>query len=89
MAQVLCVYRKVSILKKAAAAATRKNKKPSEAVTVIAYDERPASKHRTRHRPDSPPEPGVHQAATSTSITSVPTGSKKPPDRIRNMETHD
>ena len=31
MAQVLCVYRKVSVLKKAAATAAKKNKKPSEA----------------------------------------------------------
>ena len=41
MAQVLCVYREVSVLKKAAAATTKKNK-PSKAVTVIySYGEKP------------------------------------------------
>src|ERR1700686_5470259 len=39
MAQVLCVYSKVNVLKKAAATAAKKNKKPSAAVTVISYDE--------------------------------------------------
>jgi transposase len=38
MAQVLCVYRKVSVLKKAAAAAIKKHKKPSDAMAVISYD---------------------------------------------------
>ena len=41
MAQVPCVHREVKILKKAAAAGTKKNKKPSEATTVISYDEKP------------------------------------------------
>ena len=44
MAQVLCVYREVSVLKKAAAAATKKNK-PCKAVTVISYDEKPGIKY--------------------------------------------
>src|ERR1700756_5582494 len=38
MAEVLCVYRKVKLLKKAAAAS---RKKPSDAVAVISYDEQP------------------------------------------------
>src|SRR6516164_1905451 len=38
MAEVLCVYRKVKLLKKAAAAS---RKKPSDAVAVISYDEEP------------------------------------------------
>jgi hypothetical protein len=38
---VLCVYSKVNVLKKAAAAATKKNRKLSEAVTVISFDEKP------------------------------------------------
>src|SRR5215472_12145293 len=38
MAEVLCVYRKVKLLKKAAAAS---RKKPSDAVAVISYDEKP------------------------------------------------
>jgi transposase len=60
MAQVLCVYRKVSILKKAAAAATKKNRKPSEVVAVISYDEKPGIQAIATTAPDLPPEPGVH-----------------------------
>ena len=36
MAEVLCVYRQVKILKQAAAAS--KNKRPSDAVAIISYD---------------------------------------------------
>jgi transposase len=64
MAQVLCVYRKVNILKKAAAAATKKNKKPSKAVTVISYDEKPGIQAIATTAPDLPPEPGVHPTFT-------------------------
>ena len=64
MAQVLCVYREVKILKKAAAAATKKNKKPSEAVTVISYDEKPGIQAIATTAPDLPPEPGVHPTFT-------------------------
>jgi transposase len=64
MAQVLCVYRKVNILKKAAAAATKKNKKPSELVTVISYDEKPGIQAIATTAPDLPPEPGVHPTFT-------------------------
>ena len=60
MAQVLCVYRKVNILKKAAAAATKKDKTPSGAVTVISYDEKPGIQAIATTAPDLPPEPGVH-----------------------------
>jgi transposase len=60
MAQVLCVYRKVNILKKAAATATKKNKEPSNAVTVISYDEKPGIQAIATTAPDLPPEPGVH-----------------------------
>jgi transposase len=64
MAQVLCVYSKVNVLKKAAAAATKKNKKPSEAVTVISYDEKPGIQAIATTAPDLPPEPGVHPTFT-------------------------
>jgi transposase len=64
MAQVLCVYREVKILKKAAAAATKKNKKPSEAMTVISYDEKPGIQAIATTAPDLPPEPGVHPTFT-------------------------
>ena len=55
MAEVLCVYRQVKILKQAA----RLKKKPSEAVAIISYDESPVSGHRN-DRPDLPPQPVVH-----------------------------
>lgn len=71
MAQVLCVYRKVSVLKKAAAKslsdsdqATKKNNKPSGAVTVISYDEKPGIQAIATTAPDLPPEPGVHPTLT-------------------------
>ena len=60
MAQVLCVYSKVNVLKKAAATAAKKNKKPGEAVTVISYDEKPGIQAIATTAPDLPPEPGVH-----------------------------
>ena len=61
MAQVLCVYREVSVLKKAAAA---KKSKPSKAVTVISYDEKPGIQAIATTAPDLPPEPGVHPSFT-------------------------
>src|SRR5947207_10250362 len=64
MAQVLCVYSKVNVLKKAAATAAKKNKKPSEAVTVISYDEKPGIQAIATTAPDLPPEPGVHPTFT-------------------------
>ena len=64
MAQVLCVYSKVNVLKKAAAAAMKKNRKPSEAVTVISYDEKPGTQAIATTAPDLPPEPGVHPTFT-------------------------
>ena len=59
MAEVLCVYRKVKLLKKAAAASKRK---PSDAVAVISYDEKPGIQALATTAPDLPPEPGVHPA---------------------------
>ena len=64
MAQVLCVYSQVNVLKKAATAAMKKNRKPSEAVTVISYDEKPGIQAIATTAPDLPPEPGVHRTFT-------------------------
>jgi hypothetical protein len=55
MAEVLCVYRQVKILKKAAS-----KKKPSDAVAIISYDEKPGIQAIETTAPDLPPEPGVH-----------------------------
>ena len=56
MAEVLCVYREVAILKKAAAA----SKKPSKAVAIVSYDEKPGIQAIATTAPDLPPKPGVH-----------------------------
>jgi transposase len=56
MAEVLCVYREVAILKNAAGA----SKKPSKAVAVVSYDEKPGIQAVATTAPDLPPQPGVH-----------------------------
>ena len=57
MAEVLCVYREVKVMKKAAAVS---KKKPSDAVAIISYDEKPGIQAIATTAPDLPPEPGVH-----------------------------
>jgi transposase len=60
MAEVLCVYRKVEILKKKAAAALKRKQKPSDAVAIVSYDEKPGIQAIATTSPDLPPRPGVH-----------------------------
>src|SRR5438105_5658305 len=50
MAEVLCVYREVKIIKEAAA-----GKKPSEAVAIISYDEKPGIQAIANKGSDLPP----------------------------------
>jgi transposase len=57
MAEVLCVYREVKLVKETAAAAKRK---PSDAVAIISYDEKPGIQAIANTAPDLPPEPGAH-----------------------------
>jgi transposase len=57
MAEVLCVYRQVKILKKAGA---RAKTKPSDAVAIVSYDEKPGIQAIATTAPDLPPAPGVH-----------------------------
>ncbi|TAJ73629.1 MAG: IS630 family transposase, partial [Gallionellaceae bacterium] len=52
MAEVLCVYRQVKLLKK---------KPPSDAVAIVSYDEKPGVQAIGTTAPDLPPEPGQHQ----------------------------
>ncbi len=52
MAEVLCVYRKVKVLKK--------RKEPSDAVAFVSYDEKPGVQAIGTTAPDLLPEPGVH-----------------------------
>jgi transposase len=56
MAEVLCVYRKVQVLKKAAA----KSKKPDKSVAIVSYDEKPGIQAIATTAPDLPPVPGIH-----------------------------
>jgi transposase len=56
MAEVLCVYREVQVLKKAAA----KAKKSAQPVAIVSYDEKPGIQAIATTAPDLPPTPGVH-----------------------------
>ena len=58
------LYSQVNVLKKAATAAMKKNRKPSEAVTVISYDEKPGIQAIATTAPDLPPEPSVYPTFT-------------------------
>src|ERR1700736_4036153 len=55
MAEVLCVYREVQVLKKAA-----KSKKPGKSVAIVSYDEKPGIQAIATTAPDLPPKPGIH-----------------------------
>lgn len=55
MAQVLCVYREVEILKRAAVIA----EKPDKAVAIVSYDEKPGIQALATTAPDLPPKPGI------------------------------
>src|ERR1700752_704754 len=58
MAKVLCVYREVQVLKKAAA----KSKKSKKPVAIVSYDEKPGIQAIATTPPDLPPVPGAHPA---------------------------
>src|SRR5271165_860774 len=57
MAEVLCVYRQVKVLKKMAASPS---KKQSKRVAIISYDEKPGIQAIATTAPDLPPVPGVY-----------------------------
>ena len=54
MAQVLCVYREVAILKETAAT----SKEASKPVAIVSYDEKPGIQAIANTSPDLPPRPG-------------------------------
>jgi transposase len=56
MAEVLCVYRELQVLKKAAA----KSKKSKKPVAIISYDEKAGAQAIATTAPDLPPVPGRH-----------------------------
>src|SRR6266851_1252578 len=55
MAEVLCVYREVQVLKRSAAKA-KKSRKP---VAIVSYDEKPGIQAIATTSPDLPPKPGM------------------------------
>ena len=55
MAEVLCVYREVQVLKKAT-----KGKKPRKSMAIVSYDEKPGIQAIATTAPDLPPKPGVY-----------------------------
>ena len=57
MAEVLCVYRQVKLIKETAAAAKQK---PSDAVAIVSCDEKPGIQALATTAPDLPPESGKH-----------------------------
>jgi hypothetical protein len=59
MAEVLCVYREVQVLKKAA-----KSKKLGKPVAIVSYDEKPGIQAIATAAPDLPPKPGSHATFT-------------------------
>src|SRR3984893_6459052 len=54
MAEVLCIYREVQVLKKAAA----KSRKAIKRVGIVSYDEKPGIQAIATTAPDLPPKPG-------------------------------
>jgi transposase len=56
MAEVLCVYRQVQVLKRPAA----KSKKPDQRVAIVSCDEKPGIQAVATTAPDLPPVPRVH-----------------------------
>lgn len=54
MAEVLCVYRQVQVLKAA------KSRKPRKPVAIVSCDEKPGIQAIATTAPDLPPKPGVH-----------------------------
>src|SRR5208282_4590637 len=59
MAEVVCVYREVKLIKETAAAA---KEEPSDAVAIVSYDEKPGIQAIATTAPDLPPQPGKHPA---------------------------
>ena len=59
MAEVLCVYREVQLIKETAAAAKQA---PSDAVAIVSYDEKPGIQAIANTALDLPPAPGAHES---------------------------
>jgi transposase len=66
MAEVLCVYREVQVLKQTAAKSKKsdRSRKPAKSIAIVSYDEKPGIQAIATTAPDLPPEPGVHATFT-------------------------
>ena len=71
MAEVLCVYREVQVLKKAAAKAEKSNKP----VAIVSYDEKPGIQAIATTAPDLPPVPGRHASFARDHVHRIPQAS--------------
>jgi transposase len=60
MAEVLCVYREVQVLKKTAAKVKKTSNKPRKPVAIVSYDEKPGIQAIATTSPDLPPVPGTY-----------------------------
>ena len=67
MAEVLCVYREVQVLKKAAAKAEKSNKP----VAIVSYDEKPEIQAIATTAPDLPPVPAAMRASRGIMSTNA------------------
>jgi transposase len=80
MAEVLCVYREVELLKQSAAALARE----IPAVAIISYDEKPGVQAIGTTAPDLPPEPLRHNRMARSRICS--TRNAEPVSRHRSCD---
>src|SRR6202040_3295962 len=60
MAEVLCVYREVQVLKKASAKGRRRGRTSRKPVAIVSYDEKPGIQAIATTSPDLPPVPGTY-----------------------------
>ena len=60
MAEVLCVYREVQVLKKTAAKVKKTSNKLRKPVAIVSYDEKPGIQAIATTSPDLPPVPGTY-----------------------------
>jgi hypothetical protein len=83
MAEVLCVYREVQVLKKAAA----KSNKPDKPVAIVSYDEKPGIQAIATTAPDLPPEP-LASTRPSRVITQNANLARRPSSRPLRVHLH-
>jgi len=84
MAEVLCIYREVQVLKKAAA--KPKKKKPGKPVAIVSYDEKPGIQAIATTAPDLPPVPGPTRHSRATMSISATARSACWPGSICSLE---